>query len=270
MKSSPGPNPLAAMPVTVLGVCRAVVVAPLVALAMMLSPAPGQTDTGSVSTAGGAVGILQENPHVRMVSEVVRAKVWEHECEVECLFVLKNEGPADSVLLGFPDGLQYENNNDDPAQIPDTLLSGFRAWVDGVEAACVPMRGLQGGSYDANLWWVSRAWFPKGATRRIRHTYTVGGWAEPVAHERGFAYTLQTGASWKGLIGSAEIFVTLEDVALDRVLRTSGSPTRSGKTYRWSLRNFEPGSADGSPDLIDIAWKDENYDVYRGKSEDAK
>ena len=87
-------------------------------------------DDGGMETAGGAVRLMQAHGSVRMVSERVRARVSTDQIDVDCIFVMKNEGPADTVLFGFPDGAIGE------ACKENEFLS-FRIWVDGVEVKCV-------------------------------------------------------------------------------------------------------------------------------------
>jgi hypothetical protein len=60
-------------------------------------------DDGSVETVGGAVRLMKDHGSIRMVSEVVRARVSPEKIEVDCIFVMRNEGSADTVLVGFPD-----------------------------------------------------------------------------------------------------------------------------------------------------------------------
>jgi hypothetical protein len=61
-------------------------------------------DDGSVETVGGAVRLMRAHSSVRMVSETVKARVTRDIAEVDCEFVMRNEGATDTVLVGFPDG----------------------------------------------------------------------------------------------------------------------------------------------------------------------
>ena len=72
---------------------------------------------------------------------------------------------------------------------------------------------------------------------------------------RAFRYTLSTGASWKGTIGSAEIVATLDGIPLNWVTGTDPKARKVGRTFRWSFRDFEPGSLDGSPAIVELEWE---------------
>lgn len=213
-------------------------------------------DDGSMFTVGGAVRLMSENKHVRMLSEVVRAHVSreDYEAVVDCEFVMKNEGPADTVLVGFPDGARGLDSHQEE-------IGSFRSWVDGVEAECrrLPEADSTSDESDAPTWWTKRVVFPQGAVRVIRDRYTVapgrmyGASGEATC---AFWYVLWTGASWKGTIGSADISVTLDDVPPELVTGTMPPVVRDGRTYRWSFKDFEPGFADGSPEGIGVHWQE--------------
>ena len=199
-------------------------------------------DDGSVWTVGGSVRLMKEHGSIRMVSETVRARVSKQVIEVDCVFTMKNEGPADTVLVGFPDGPMDEDR-----------ISSFRSWVDGVEVKC--RRKPDAESSDAESWWTKRVVFPRGAVRTMRDHYKVSPSWFPIDHRRSFHYILRTGASWKGTIGSAEIVATLDGIPLGWVSGTDPEARRVGRSFRWSFRDFEPGSADGSPESVSLVWR---------------
>src|SRR5205814_3130454 len=98
---------------------RRACVSVVIALSCVATTAPA--DDGSVASVGGAVRLMKDHGSIRMVAETVRARVSSNSIEVDCVFVMKNEGAAQSVLVGFPDG---SGGNE--------ILS-FRSWVDGTE-----------------------------------------------------------------------------------------------------------------------------------------
>jgi hypothetical protein len=182
-----------------------------------------------------------------MVSETVRAHVSRERVEVDCVFVLRNEGPADTVLIGFPDG-PVEPDDHEPN------LASFRSWVDGVEVKCERVvdagPGAEAEDWRTASWWTKRIAFARGAVRTIKNRYSVSPASFPIDGTGGFRYSLWTGASWKGSIGSARIVATLEGIPFEWVTETEPVARRSGRSFEWSFRNFEPGSADGSPAYI--------------------
>ena len=215
--------------------------------------APLHADEAYVETAGGSVTIMRANANIRMVAEKVRAKVSTDLIEVDCTFWMKNEGPADTVLCGFPDGAVCEDSDQ------NEFLT-FRSWVDGVEVKSTRLLDAQAAAGDSEAcpdsWWVKSVFFPRGAVRTLRDHYTVGPSSYPRFGLAAFRYVLSTGASWKGNIGAAELTATLVDIPPEWVTGTRPQARRNGRVYRWTFRNFEPGSADGSPEVVSLGWRE--------------
>ena len=223
-------------------------------------PVTAAADDGSVETVGGAVRLMKTQSSVRMVSETVKARVGPDLVQVDCEFVMRNEGPADTVLVGFPDGSMgpYRGGGE------EYEIESFRSWVDGVEVKCQRAPDADGVNALVGAWWTKRVVFPAGAVRRIRNRYEVSPSWHPMglgaekpdstAGYRAFRYILWTGASWKGTIGTAEIVATLDGIPLDRVVATSPEARRAGCTFRWTFRDFEPGSGD-APDSVELGWR---------------
>jgi len=218
-----------------------------------------RADDGSIETVGGAVHLMNTHSSVRMVSEKVRARVTPDLIEVDCEFVMKNEGPADTVLVGFPDGAigPYQGGGE------EYEIQSFRSWVDGAEVKCRRIPDAGGIEAIVTSWWTKKVTFPTGGVRKIRDHYTVSpSWHPNLAGQadseevvdRSFQYILWTGASWKGNIGSADIVATVDGIPLERITGTTPLAHQSGNSFRWTLRNFEPGS-DGAPESIELSWR---------------
>jgi hypothetical protein len=236
------------------------VLAAVVSLAVLVSLAAA--DDGSVGTVGGAVRLMKDQGNIRMVSETVRARIslavdrmfadTTVVVEVDCVFLMKNEGPADTVLVGFPDGAMgpYESGGEEHE------LDSFRSWVDGVEVECRRVPNVKGAPpFEVGSWWIKRVPFARGAVRTIRDRYTVlPSWYASLGTQA-FRYTLSMGASWKGTIGSAEVVATLEGIPLEWITGSDPEARRAGRSFRWSFRDFEPGSDDGSPASVALEWK---------------
>ncbi|MEO5618802.1 MAG: hypothetical protein ABIS67_13625 [Candidatus Eisenbacteria bacterium] len=226
----------------------------------VFDPVAAAADDGSVETVGGAVRLMKTRSGVRMVSEVVKARVGRDLVQVDCEFVMKNEGPADTVLVGFPDGSMgpYRGGGEEHE------IESFRSWVDGAEVKCQRAPDADGVNASVGSWWTKRVVFPSGAVRRIRNRYEVppswhptGPGAEgpnSTAGYRAFRYILWTGASWNGTIGTAEIVVTLNGIPLEQVVVTSPEARRAGRTFRWTFHDFEPGSG-GAPESVELGWR---------------
>lgn len=216
----------------------------------VLAATSALADDGGVENVGGAITLMQGHPHVRMLSEKVVARIGVDSVHVDCLFFLKNEGPADSVLIGFPDQ-SYSPDGEIPPN------NSFRSWVDDREVVCTPVAGEGHGDGSSIYWWTKRVWFPAGATRVVRNRYT----AVPsfvVDRSQGFEYILWSGASWKGAIGRAEIVFVLRGIPRSWVTDTPRNALWRGSELRWVFSNLEPRRIDdesgSSPGTVGIRW----------------
>ncbi len=235
----------------VVGVVARTVLAATAAILCLCAIAPEvRGDDGSVETVGGAVRLMKDHGSVRMVSETVRAHVTADSIIVDCVFVMKNDGPKDTVLVGFPAG--------SPDADHEAAMDWFRSWVDGVEVACQFVPGVNEFRDDPETasWWTKRVAFRAGGTRTIRDRYSVRPSCQPISGTSDFDYVLWTGASWKGTIGTAEITVTLDGIKPEWITGVAPAAPLVGRTLHWSLRNFEPGSTDGSPREIWVQWRE--------------
>lgn len=95
--------------------------------------------------------------------------------------------------------------------------------------------------------------------------------------QRTTGYTLHTGASWKGLIGKAEVILkTASGTSLDQVwwVTPHANSTRSEEDIKWVFENFEPTKKDdikvtfhtdvGFDDMTDML-KDEAETSWRAR-----
>lgn len=137
-------------------------------------------------------------------------------------------------------------------------MDWFRSWVDGVEVACQFVPGVNQFADDPETatWWTKRVAFRAGASRTIRDCYSMGPSYQPSDGNAAFKYVLWTGASWKGTIGSAEITATLDGIRPGWINGVAPATRMAGRTLRWSFRDLEPGSADGSPAEIWVQWRE--------------
>jgi hypothetical protein len=109
--------------------------------------------------------------------------------------------------------------------------------------------------FGGSSWWTKRVAFPRGAVRTLRDHYKVSPSSHPIDRTRSFKYVLRTGASWKGTIGSAEIMATLDGIPPKWVTGTDPEARRVRRNFHWSFKDFEPGSADGSPSSVELVWR---------------
>lgn len=216
--------------------------------ALVAYPSLAQADDGGIVNVGGAAHLLRDQGEIRMVAETVTATVGNDRIEVDCVFRFQNLGHADTVLIGFPD-----RSDDFGYSKP---MTSFRSWVDGVEVRCDTMTDAD--HVDDESWayyWTKRVHFAAGQTRVIRDHY-LSSPGQSFNLEQSFEYILETGESWAGTIGSAEIEVKLEGIKPSWVQYADPPPKIRGNRLLWSFKDFEPGTSDGSPNTIGFSWID--------------
>ena len=191
-------------------------------------------DDGFASGQGGTPGALREHPTIRMVSEVVTLRVPSRQ--VEARFVFRNEGPACTVSMGFP-----EDSWDDGKERARQSFTHFQSWVDGQPMRrrwVSPPPPLASGRQYAGLW-MAKVRFDRGQTRVITDRYVAGGeyTSDGLQH---LSYTLVSGATWKGSIGDGLIRVLFDD-SQGWVYRTHPASTqRPGQVLEWRFHDLEP------------------------------
>ncbi len=198
----------------------------------------------AVSGVGGTVRPMENHPSIRMVEEEIRVKLPERT--VETRFVFRNEGPATSVLMGFPE----EGYGDIvPAR---TGFRYFRSSLDGRPIKTDRRVASETNDHQYHFWWVKRVPFGRNQTRTVTNSYQ-SGLAEDSLGNNWFTYVLETGAPWKGKIGKARIVVDVS--GLREKWPVSFKPSgyvRQGHKVIWDLRDIEP------KENIHVDW----FDAY--------
>lgn len=187
-------------------------------------------DEAHMGATGGSLKMMEGHKSIRMVSEYVKLRVQATRVDVYCKFIFRNEGRATTVRMGFPEDCVYDDD-------------GFDYFRSRVDAKHVSLRQIKPRSpelytTDDRGWRVKTVRFGAWQTRVVEDWY--GG---PIGHENFLMamYTLKTGRSWHGPIGSA---VITADISAARNLQTfipSPSGYRRGRnTITWTFHNFEP------------------------------
>jgi hypothetical protein len=210
-------------------------------------------DAAMSDVSGGSVQLMDRKPsNVRMVSESVDMKLgaWGAKTGwpvfVRCQFFLKNNGPATDVTVGFPEHLTASYDG-----ALGEKIKNFKSWVDGTPAVTKythlipPKRKHVHEKQDYKAWYVAKVHFDAGQTRRVDDVYSsrLGGYDRPgwPCNQNLMGYTLQTGASWQGTVGSAVVKADLSDVGnfFDITAWPKGF-ARLGNVYTWKMTDFTP------------------------------
>lgn len=214
-------------------------------LVLVLAACPVRADDGVFEGSGGTVSLSQSR-HVRMVAEEVVFDLTNPEVvRVACLFVVVNEGPADTLLLGFPD---YWPSEDDVSQLADgrSAIRDLVVMVDGVPVTTTAVPAAEaptilGDRTPGVAWNVAHVWpcaFAPGQVRVLRTEYShVYSMMVGVSHV--LNYVLRTGASWAGPIGK----VVARIVPGELRIKERYSPQRwerVGAEYVWTAADLEP------------------------------
>jgi hypothetical protein len=215
-------------------------------LTALLLAAAVRADDGFVSGVSGTPKLMKSHRSIRMVAEWVHITV--PEGRVHAVFLFRNDGPATTVAMGFP-----EEGGGDGHFSDWTYLDGFRRSVGGRRLRVRRLVDATGRDY--SYWWVSKVHFAAHQTRRVTVDYTggVGG----MSTGDGFLqYVLRTGSSWHGRIGHVRVVATCTDGA---GWTFSGRPDgyrRFGRALVWDMHNVKP------QDDVYIDWKPAEHSVY--------
>ncbi len=158
-------------------------------------------DEAAIEVCGGVVRPMKAHPSIVMERMVVNIDLNEEQANVDCAFRFRNTGRATAVRMGFPEiGERHDRK---------TAPVGFRHFSTSVDGRAVRTRteGYAINEHgDWSRWRAKTVVFSAGQTRRVRVRYQVPmGYS--ILDGRLLRYQLQTGASWKGPIGSALVRV---------------------------------------------------------------
>lgn len=245
----------------------------LIILLLLALPGVAAADDASLGRMGEAVQPVH-NTQVRMIEEEVNIRVYRYKCEVTATFLFRNDGPATTVLVGFPEG-----GVDSEWAGGDSLLHDFATELDGKPVTVKREPGLRPDkdprSYDYPSWLTWEVGFLAGETRRIKNTYWVknthnsSGWMET-------GYVMTTGSLWNGPIGRAKVTMELMDIRPSQLIGVfPGDYEFQGNKLVWDWEGIEPtqdmrlvfdlrgpapfmsGSLEQLPKLEELMWSND-------------
>lgn len=253
---------------------RQVFLACVLAGTLFFAAVPALANDTAVGGAGGTV-VPMTGDGVRLEAETVQVILHRRFASYRIDFLFRNEGPAQTLKLGFP----FPQGSDGAPHVPPASV---RAWSDGTSLPVTRDTGTDNGT-DVE-WWLHDVTFEAGATH-VRVEYyaaptlspgTPGSLSLPEGmtsldvETAVFPYTVHTGAGWAGTIGKSIIRYELSgdfegwgapellrertDVLAQngqsehaRVLGSFTNP--EPMVYQWVFEDFEPtySTVDGSP-----------------------
>lgn len=174
-------------------------------------PSAALANDSALGGAGAAVKPITSST-IRMTAETVQVTMFGYFAEYQVDFQFTNSGDPQTVKLGFPFPLPFE----DAAYSPQ---AAFRAWQDGKRLP-VTYQVVAGANGDRTGYYIHEAVFPPGDTMiRVRYyavpdtsVRTEDVTVTPPADFAGaswmhgsYPYTVSTGAGWAGTIGTSII-----------------------------------------------------------------
>lgn len=173
---------------------------------------------------------------VRMVSEQVDITIDNNVAYVLCWFELKNEGPPDTLEVGFPRGWGEKELYDFQVWSPSEL--SFTVTEKKLDSAYKDDSGME-----IPFWTTFTVPFEKtGQSIRIYISYnSILLRKDMTFSDILFRYILKTGAYWKGTIGEAKITVTLRNTNFDQITKISPKGfVKNINVMTWHFTDFEP------------------------------
>ncbi len=154
----------------------------------------------------------------------------------------KNLGADTTVQMGFPVFI----NEEEGEQIE--IDTHFRTWVNGQEVVITKKQGVPNpqikGLNFAKTVYTYTVSFKSGETKKIKHTYDVGGSFDSIGGWE-LKYILRTGALWKGAIEDFSMIYKTKLFVVKEIIGTLPKEQKAGLSGEelhlfWNLKNFKP------------------------------
>src|SRR5690606_38790314 len=159
--------------------------------------------SGTSGTPGNlkATQLAGEHKTIRMVREQIVMTLGRSEYVTDAHFVFRNDGPATTVKMGFPEGA---GGDSDFANLKKkTSFKEFKAWVDGREIKAMRMiADANEDDFTLDALWVKTVPFQRGQTRnvRVRYRSPLG-----TSTDGDFVFYDFTGGNWKGKVDESTL-----------------------------------------------------------------
>ena len=202
---------------------------------------PIYADDTNLGRTPDGVFPLQENDVIMEAEEII---VDLEKSSVECIFVFHNTGKRKSVYMGFPgqlEGLNHENIN-----VVDLRIRNFKTFIKGKELPITREKSLKKDTLEHLKMQAYSEFFtftvPFEADERItiRNTYDFTPTYDSIGNVYS-GYVLETGAMWKGTIGSAKVTFKFGNIKPYQIEKLNpGGFKFEGNTLVWERNDFEP------------------------------
>jgi hypothetical protein len=234
---------------------KAVCLLVVLILSVIVVPTPARADVAPPDQPPGVNPIPgKENTQVSMLAETVTMSVLKQsedpkigQAKVDAVFTMRNLGSAaEGMQVRFP--LSFWNGWDNGfgkfPEITDLVVKVNGGKVDTERITTPNDSGIVSNPVP---WAAFNVSFPPGQDVKIEVIYTGGGATE--SPYVSFRYILETGAGWKGVIGSVDFIVKLPYEANNLnvifyegtgFMSTTAGATVSGRQLSWHFDDLEP------------------------------
>jgi hypothetical protein len=179
-----------------------------------------------------------EHRTIRMVRESVRMDIYPSYYAVDATFLFRNEGPATTVMMGFPESGSGDIRAEDYKR--KTGFLRFATWVEGKQTpAQREPAELHEMHYKA--YWVKQVAFSRGQQRTVRVQYRSR--AGEVSNGERFGGYSFTGGNWKGAVDESSLMADLHLPGTWLVWQYKPTLERQGNRFILTRRNWQ---AEGS------------------------
>jgi hypothetical protein len=229
----------------------------------------------SRTVLGSSVEVIDNNnTNISMQNEVINITLHKGYYEVDVTFNFFNNGPNETVLLGFP--VETDTLTGSFDEKTDTI-NDFRSYINGNLLSEYTFRDESSSNNDYytiyKKWYLREVTFTANAQTVSRVTYKA-----PYSYAGFFSfagYIYGTGRSWKGNIGKMTVYINhgddilIEDVSLEPYATVNGVPIpkreyafswEANGRYKYEMVNFKPSLFD----KINIGIR--QVDIYAGKT----
>jgi hypothetical protein len=254
----------------------AIVISALVCIGLFSPPLPVYADI-SPPIPPNPSNIYPEDKttQVRMVSETVTIDVFgettgqgytQYNAHVNAIFHMQNLGTEDEKMnVYFPMNYKLCSMNPIDADLATyTPIRDFTAMVNGIQSPITTKYWRFSDPYnqrerDTPCWVYFPATFRAGKEVAVQVKYLAPDEIGKIFRLSGYSYVLETGAGWKGTIGTADIVFHSPYTLTSEYLSgfSPGGGIIQGNSITWHLEDIEPTSKDN----IDISIL--NPDIWK-------
>ena len=190
-------------------------------------------DTMMVGTGGSLRPMTGEHKSIRMVREWVRMDVHPTYYDVSVQFVFRNDGPATTVQMGFP-----EFNSGGMSRDFYRNRSGYKWFHTSIDGRRVPAKRVYvedpKEEFQQKAYWVKTVDFSRNQERVIRVDYRSDGGEDSMGGR--YAEYNFTGKNWAGTVDESSIAVVMHTPGVYYMRNVPPGTTRVGNRFsnRWT------------------------------------